>query len=105
MCILQTSDINRALINACEKGCIEKVTVLLDLGADVNYQAEVKQQNLYIIILQVHCQQMLFILTDLTLQRGQSALWWSSYAGRTECVKVLLKYGAQVDLPVRCDVM
>ena len=47
---------------------------------------------------------MLFILTGLTLQIGQSALWWASYAGRTECVKVLLKYGAQVDLPVRCDV-
>jgi ankyrin repeat protein len=48
---------------------------------------------------------MLFILTGLTLQSGRSALWWASSAGETECVKVLLKYGAQVDLPVRCDVM
>ena len=48
---------------------------------------------------------MLFILTGLTLQDGQSALWRASYTGRTECVKVLLKYGAQVDLPVRCDGM
>jgi hypothetical protein len=48
---------------------------------------------------------MLFVLTGLTLQRGQSALWLASDAGETECVKVLLKYGAQVDLPVRCDVM
>ena len=39
---MQTGDINHALIEASEKGCIEKVTVLLDLGADVNYQDEVK---------------------------------------------------------------
>jgi ankyrin repeat protein len=39
------------------------------------------------------------------LQYGLSALHCASYAGETECVKVLLKYGAQVDLPVRCDVM
>ena len=38
---MQTGDINDALIDACEAGCIEKVTVLLDLGADVNYQDEV----------------------------------------------------------------
>jgi ankyrin repeat protein len=43
--------------------------------------------------------------TGLTLQRGQSALYRASFTGKTECVKVLLKYGAQVDLPVRCDVM
>jgi hypothetical protein len=47
---------------------------------------------------------MLFILTGLTLQRGQSALYCASSAGETECVKVLLKYGAQMDLPVRYDV-
>ena len=39
---MQTGNINRALIKASEKGCIEKVTVLLDLGADANYQDEVK---------------------------------------------------------------
>ena len=39
--LMQTGDINRALIKASE-GCIEKVIVLLDLGADVNYQDEVK---------------------------------------------------------------
>ena len=38
---MQTGDINNALIDACEAGCIEKVTVLLDLGADMNYQDEV----------------------------------------------------------------
>ena len=47
---------------------------------------------------------MLFMLTGLALQRGESALWRASSAGETECVKLLLKYGAQVDLPVRCDV-
>ena len=97
---MQTGDINDALIKASKEGCVEKVTVLLDLGADVNYQDEVK-----ISIVHVHYQQMLFILTDLTLQYGQSALWYASKAGETECVEVLLKYGAQVDLPVRCDVM
>ena len=45
---------------------------------------------------------MLFILTGLALQYGESALWVASEAGETECVKLLLKYGAQVDLPVRC---
>ena len=44
MYILQTGDINRALIAACEIGCVEKVTVLLDLGADVNYQDEVNNK-------------------------------------------------------------
>ena len=42
--------------------------------------------------------------TNLALQGGRSALWGASFAGETECVKVLMKYGAQVDLPVRCDV-
>ena len=42
-------------------------------------------------------------LIGLTLQYGRSALWYVSDAGETECIKVLLKYGAQVDLPVRCD--
>ena len=42
--------------------------------------------------------------TNLALQDGKSALWWTSDAGKTECVKVLVKYGAQVDLLVRHDV-
>ena len=42
-------------------------------------------------------------LTGLALQNGQSALWCASTGGETECVKVLVKYGAQVDLPVRYD--
>ena len=45
---------------------------------------------------------MLFILTGLVLQHGRSALWVASDIGAMECVKLLLKYGAQVDLPVRC---
>ena len=36
------------------------------------------------------------------LQKGRSALWYASEVGKTEFMKVLLKYGAQVDLPVRC---
>jgi ankyrin repeat protein len=39
---MQTGHINNALINACAKGHIEMVTVLLDHGTDVNYQDEVK---------------------------------------------------------------
>ena len=39
-------------------------------------------------------------LTDLALQNGQSALCYLSSAGETEFVKLLLKYGAQVDVPV-----
>ena len=46
---------------------------------------------------------MLFILTALTIQAGRPTLWYASSGGKTECVKLLLKYGAQVDLPVRCD--
>ena len=46
----------------------------------------------------------MLVLTDLALQNGQSALWCASTGGETECVKVLVKYGAQVDLPVRYDV-
>ena len=46
---------------------------------------------------------MLFILTSLVLQYGESVLWVASDVGATECVKLLLKYGAQVDLPVRFD--
>ena len=38
------------------------------------------------------------------LQYGQSALHCASFSGKTECLKVLVEYGAQVDLPVRCDV-
>jgi hypothetical protein len=38
---MQTGDINDALIGACYAGCVEKVTVLLDLGAGVNYQDRV----------------------------------------------------------------
>ena len=38
---MQTGDINNALVNASEEGCVEMVAVLLDLGADVNYKDEV----------------------------------------------------------------
>ena len=41
---------------------------------------------------------------NLALQDGRSTLWCASDADKTECVKVLVKYGAQVDLPVRYDV-
>ena len=40
----------------------------------------------------------------LYMQYGRSALLCTSDAGETECVKVLVKYGAQVNLPVRCDI-
>ena len=40
----------------------------------------------------------------LYMQGGKSALWCASNAGNAECVKVLVKYGAQVDLPVRYDI-
>jgi hypothetical protein len=40
--LMQTGDIKNALMNACGAGCVEMVTVLLDLGADVNYQDMVK---------------------------------------------------------------
>ena len=40
-------------------------------------------------------------MRDIALQYGQSALHCASFAGETECVKLLLKYGAQIDLPVR----
>jgi ankyrin repeat protein len=42
---------------------------------------------------------------DIALQYGQSALHCASFACKTECVKVLLKYGAQMNLLVRRDVM
>ena len=42
-------------------------------------------------------------LTGLALQYGESPLWCASSAGETECVKVLVKYGAQVLLSVRCS--
>ena len=38
--------INRALIEACEDGHIETARVLLDQGAEVNYQDEVKEHEL-----------------------------------------------------------
>ena len=34
-------------------------------------------------------------------QYGQSALWCAAFANKTECAKVLLKFGAQVDLAVK----
>ena len=46
----------------------------------------------------------MLVLIDLALQKGQSALWRASADGETECVKVLVKFGAQTDLPVRYDV-
>ena len=42
--------------------------------------------------------------TNLALQGGESPLLCASDTGETECVKVLVKYGAQVDLPVRHDI-
>ena len=38
--------INRALIEACKDGHIEIARVLLDQGAEVNYQDEVKEHAL-----------------------------------------------------------
>ena len=36
--LMQTGDINATLIKACTEGYVEMVTVLLDHGADVNFQ-------------------------------------------------------------------
>ena len=46
---MQTGDINNALIDVCKinaskKGYVEMITVLLDLGADMNCKDEVKSQ-------------------------------------------------------------
>ena len=94
---IQAGDINNDLIDACRLGDVERTTVNLECGAHVHHQDEVSTSHLMTNL-------MLFILTGLALQRGRSALWLASDAGETECVKLLLKYGAQVDLPVRCDV-
>ena len=45
MCVLnliQGDDSNTALIQVCRDGRVETATVLLDHGANVNYQNEVK---------------------------------------------------------------
>ena len=93
--LIQDGDSNTALIEACQLGDVERATVQLDHGANVNYQNKVREH--------LSSTTVLFILTGLALQDGESALWCASSAGETECVKVLVKYGAQVDLPVRCD--
>ena len=40
---MQAGDSNTGLIKACEEGHVERATVLLDYGANVNYQNEVKE--------------------------------------------------------------
>ena len=40
--LIQGDDSNYALIQACQHGCVETATVLLEHGAYVNYQDEVK---------------------------------------------------------------
>ena len=82
---------------ACEHGHTETARVLLKHGAYVDYQNKVFE---LFYAFTSNC-----LLKDVALQYGHSALHSASFDGRTECVKVLLKYGAQVDLPVRCDVM
>ena len=84
---------NTALIKACQYGRVETARVLLDHGANVDHQNKVIPSSIiYKTVYRV----------ILYHKFGQSALWWASFVGETECVEVLVKYGAQVDLPVRC---
>ena len=39
---MQDDDSSTALIEACKEGCVERTTVLLEHGANVNFQNEVK---------------------------------------------------------------
>ena len=85
-----------ALIIAC--GHVKTVRLLLDHGADMDHQNKV-------ISLGLNRELAIFIMEVILFNKiGQSALWCASEAGESECVELLLKYGAQVDLPVRCDV-
>ena len=68
----------------------------------VKYFRHFAQDKIFLTMKFLRITVMLFILTGLALQYGESALWVVSEAGETECVKLLLKHGAQVDLPVRC---
>ena len=83
-------------MEACRLGHARTATLLLEHGANVHYQNKV-----YLSVFS-----LMLIDNDwyiLFHKFGQSALWRSSATGRTECVEVLLKYGALVDSPVRYD--
>ena len=81
-------------MEACRGGRVETARILLDHGANVHYQNGVSPLTL--VNFNVHDW-----LCCNALQFGESVIWCASSAGETECVKVLVKYGAQVDLPVR----
>ena len=43
--LIQDDDSGDAVIQACQDGCVETATVLLDHGAHVDYQNEVKRTS------------------------------------------------------------
>ena len=94
--LMQDEDGNTALIQACLDGHLETVKLLLDCAAVVDYQnkeSTIKQLNTMLANNSWHY-----------IQKGDSALHFSSIMGDVEVVKALLERGARVNLQdeVRC---
>ena len=80
-----------ALFCACWCGCVDIVRILLDHGAIVDYQSLVSRM----IPIAIAHQRCFFFLTT---QQGALPLYVASQEGHLQVIKVLLEYGASVNL-------
>lgn len=94
---LKQSTHSAALLKAAESGQRTTVESLLKKGANVNYQDEVRGNNICQITAVVHTY-VLCIHFSSGLQDGLTSLFIASQEGHTEVVDTLLKNGADPNL-------
>ena len=92
--------VDRSLVEASEKGDLNKVQQLLDSGADPNVEDYANHTALYYAAEKGH-----FNIAKLLLEKGakvdhesgDSALLWACHYGHVDIVKLLIENGADVN--------
>ena len=92
--------VDRSLVEASEKGDLNKVQQLLDSGADLNVEDYANHTALYHAAEKGH-----FNIAKLLLEKGakvnhesgDSALLWACHYGHVDIVKLLIENGANVN--------
>ncbi len=88
------------LIDAAEKGQIERVKALLEAGADVNAKGENSWTALMVAVLGGNTEAVQVLLdaeadVNAKAKDGRIALMWAEDSGHNEIVEILKKAGAK----------
>ncbi len=98
--LVNAQDINQELIDAAERGDTATVQALLDAGADVNFQDDMRGTALMDAAISGHTATVQALLdagadVDAQDKDGLTALMGAQEHGHTEVVEILQKAGAK----------